>query len=279
LSKKALYAIIVAVIIPLAIFLYVNSLPKAKIPKPVFADSVRSVIKNGKQVNDTFWHRLPDFTLTNQLGQQVSLSDVSLSDSGKIIVADFFFTHCPTICPPMTRSMKKLQAGIKKAVDVGDKAPDIVQFLSFSIDPERDSVPALKKWADRFQVNPENWWLLTGDRKKIYDLSINEMKLMATDGGANDSSFIHTDIFVLIDKYGVIRTRRDQYGNPVFYHGLDSASMANLAEDIILLSLAKDQNKKSFLAGQLPVITGAMLITLVAVVIFLFLFRRKSTDR
>jgi len=179
----------------------------------------------------------------------------------------------------MTRSMKKLQAGIKKAIDVGDKAPDIVHFLSFSIDPERDSVPALKKWADRFQVNPENCWLLTGDRKKIYDLSINEMKLMATDGGVNDSSFIHTDIFVLIDKYGVIRTRRDQYGNPVFYHGLDSVSMANLAEDIILLSLAKDQNKKSFLAGQLPVIAWAMLITLVAVVIFLFLFRRKSTDR
>jgi protein SCO1/2 len=278
-NRKALYAIIVALIIPLAIFLFVNSLPKANIPKPVFADSVRSVVKNGKQINDTFWHHLPDFTLTNQLGKQVSFSDVSLSDSGKIVVADFFFTHCPTICPPMTRSMKKLQAGIKKAIDVGDKSPDIVQFLSFSIDPERDSVPALKKWADWFQVNPENWWLLTGDRKKIYDLSINEMKLMATDGGESDSNFIHTDIFVLIDKHGVIRTRRDQYGNPVFYHGLDSTSMANLAEDIILLSLAKDQNKKSFLAGQLPVIAVAMLITLVAVIIFLILFRRKSTDR
>jgi protein SCO1 len=279
LNRKALYGIIIALFIPLAIFLYVNSLPKAAIPKPIFADSVTSAIRKGKQVNDTIWHHVPDFTLTNQLGQKVSLSDVSLSDSGKIVVANFFFTHCPTICPPMMQSMKRLQNTVKKAVDVDGKTTGLVHFLSFSIDPERDSVAALKKWADRFQVDPSNWWLLTGDKKTIYDLSINEMKLMAVDGENVDSSFIHTDIFVLIDKNGVIRTRRDKNGNATVYRGLDSLSMRNLAEDIILLSLEKDPKKKTFLAGKLTTIAVALLIAFIAVGIFLFAFRKRPIKK
>src|SRR5213078_4184744 len=96
-NKKALYAIIVALIVPLLIFLYVNSLPKAAIPKPIFYDSVSSVIRNGKRINDTSWHRVPDFTLTNQLGQAVSLKDLAtINDNDtnrRVVVADFFYTH------------------------------------------------------------------------------------------------------------------------------------------------------------------------------------------
>ncbi len=281
MNKKALYAIIIALIVPLVIFLYVNSLPKAAIPKPIFYDSVSSVIKNGKQKNDTFWHHLPDFRLTNQLGQKVSLKDLVTMDgkdtSGRITVADFFYTHCPAICPVMTSNMKKLQNTVKKAVDIDGKTTELVQFISFSIDPERDSVAALKKWADRFQIDPSNWWLLTGDKQTIYDLSLKHMNLAVQDPKI-DSAFPHTDIFVLIDKNGVIRVRRDKLANPVLYHGLDSTSMANLSEDIVLLSLEKDRTKKSFFAGQLTTIAVAMLITLVIVGVFLFLFRKKFTQ-
>jgi protein SCO1/2 len=281
-NKKALYAIIVALIVPLAIFLYVNSLPKAAIPKPIFYDSVSSVIKNGKQKNDTFWHHLPDFKLTNQMGQTVSLSDlkrISPGDTdGRIVVADFFYTHCPTICPVMTRNMKRLQSSIKKAVDIDGKQTELVQFISFSIDPERDSVAALKKWADRFQIDPSNWWLLTGDKKIIYDLSLKQMNLAVQDPGI-DSSFPHTDMFVLIDKNGIIRARRDQYGNPLLYHGMDSVSLGNLSEDIVLLSLEKDPRKKGFLAGQLTTIAVSMLITFLVVGVFLFLYRKKFAQR
>jgi protein SCO1/2 len=280
-NRKALYGILIALILPLAIFLFVNSLPKAVIPKPIFYDSVSSVIKNGKQKNDTFWHHLPDFRLTNQLGQDVSLKDLvtinGKDTSGRIVVADFFYTHCPSICPVMTRNMKRLQNTVKKATDINGKTTELVQFISFSIDPERDSVAALKKWADRFQIDPSNWWLLTGDKQTIYDLSLKHMNLAVQDPKI-DSAFPHTDIFVLIDKNGVIRLKRDQFGNPVLYHGLDSTSMANLAEDIVLLSLEKDRTKKSFLAGQLTTIAVAMLITFIAVGIFLFLFRKKSSQ-
>jgi len=73
--------------------------------------------------------------------------------------------------------------------------------------------------------------------------------------------------------------RRDKDGNPILYHGVDSTSMANLSEDIVLLSLEKDRNKKSFLAGQLTTIAVAMLITLAIVGLFLFLFRKKFSQQ
>lgn len=237
------------------------------------------MIKNGKQHTDTFWHRIPDFILTNQLGQAVSLKDLFESsgkdNSGKIVVADFFYTHCPSICPVMTRNMKKLQNTVKKANDINGKKTELVQFISFSMDPERDSVAALKKWADRFQIDPSNWWLLTGDKQVIYDLSLKHMNLAIQDPKI-DSAFPHSDIFVLIDKKGVVRVRRDKNGNPTLYHGLDSVAMTNLAEDIVLLSLEKDRAKKSFMATELPTIVTAMLITAVAVIIFLLIFGKKS---
>ena len=152
-----------------------------------------------------------------------------------------------------------------------------VQFISFTIDPHRDSVPQLKKWADRFQIDPSNWWLLTGDKQTIYDLSLTHMNLAVQDPQI-DSSFPHTDIFVLIDRNGVVRVRRDKDGNPLLYHGLDSTSISNLSEDIVLLSLEKDRSKKSFLAGQFTTIAVAMLITLILVGLFLVLFRKKFSE-
>jgi protein SCO1/2 len=274
-NRKAIIGIIIALIIPLAIFLFINSLPKAVIPKPIVFDSSTSVIKNGKQKDDTAWHHIPDASLTNQLGEKVKLSDISLSDTGRIIVANFFFTHCPNICPGMTKQMRQLQKTVTRGESVGDTMADYVQFISFSIDPQRDSVEALKKWADRFQVDPSNWWLVTADTSVIYKMS-REMKLVAMDPSI-DSLFPHTDIFVLIDKHGVIRARRDKFGNPLLYHSRDSIAMANLAEDIVLLSLEKDK-KKSFLGGQLTTIAVSLLITFVAVGIFLYFFRKKAND-
>lgn len=275
MNKKAFLGIMMALVIPVIIFFFVDALPKAAIPRPLFYDSVATRIEKGKQVNDTIWQHIPNFTMTNQVGKQVSFSDVSLSDSGKITVVDFFFTHCPYICPNMTLEMKKLQSSVQKGVKVGDNKADYVQFISFSIDPERDSVMALKKWADRFQVDPDNWWLLTGDKKAIYDLSLKYMNLDVQDPSI-DTLFPHTDIFVLIDKHGVIRTRRDKDGNPLLYHSRDKQAMANLAEDIVLLSLEKDPKEKSIFAGKLRMLAVVFLIAIAGVGVFLFAFKKKD---
>jgi len=150
---------------------------------------------------------------------------------------------------------------------VGDKTPDFLHFLSFSIDPERDSVPRLKQWADRFQVNPEQWWLLTGDKKEIYDFAINDMKIGVVDGEGVDTSFIHTDHFVLID------TNRHVRG---YYHGLDSASLRQLSNDIIFLTMEKDPKRKSLFAGKLQLIAVVFLLAILAVGFLLFFMRKKE---
>jgi protein SCO1 len=281
MNKKAVFGILIALVIPVVAYLIMRAVPAVAPPQRVFYDSVSTKIVKGKQVNDTLWRHVPDFSLTNQFGQQVSWKDMMYkrSDSlteGKIVVIDFFFTHCPTICPTMTNNMKLLRDNIKSNNVVGDRSADFVQFLSISVDPERDSVPELKKWGDRFQVNPENWWLLTGNKKEIYDWAKNGLQLGIIDGGNVDSNFMHPQLFMLLDKDRVIRARRDKDGNVKMYNGLDSNSLRNLAEDIIFLSLEKDPRKKSPLAGQLELIAVVFAVAAVGVILLLTLMKKET---
>lgn len=200
-------------------------------PPRYYADSVINKVVNGKSTTDTVWHRVSNISLINQLGEQISLDDLK----GKIIIADFFFTRCPSICPALTRNMKDLQNALKMKNPRRKIDSAFVQFLSFSVDPERDSVPALKKYADRYGVNHDTWWLLTGPKKEIYDFALNELKLGLQDGGTVDSNFIHTGKFVMLDKERIVRG---------YYDGLDTTSLSRLAEDLTLLLLEKDRKKK-----------------------------------
>ena len=254
-----------ALLLPLICYFVIKRYSDSAVvmPQHYYADSVISNTKNGKRVSDTIWHRIADFSLINQAGDRVSWKDMS----GKIVVADFFFTHCPTICPGMTRNMKRLQESIYNGQRVGDKTNQQVHFLSFSIDPERDSVQRLKYWADKYQIDPDQWWLLTGDKKKIYDLILNEMKIPVEDGQGVDTSFMHTDHFVLLDSNHYVRG---------FYHGLDSTSLAKLSEDIVLLTLEKGKKEKSFFDGKLQLIAIVVLMTIMGVGLLLYFIRKKS---
>lgn len=282
MNKTALYALILAVLLPLVSYFIIKqfSAGALDIPQPVFSDTTISKVVNGKIQNETIWHMLPDFTLTNQDGKQVSLHEMVKIDPEtgdtvpKIVVANFFFTHCATICPGMTMNIKKLQESIKKSEKVGDRTADFVQFLSFSVDPDRDSVVALKKWADRFQINPENWWLLTGDKKTIYDLSLRHMNLSVQDPQGVDTGFFHTDVIVLIDRDRVVRMPRDEFGNPRTYRAGEEKDLIKLSEDIVLLMLEKDKKKKSFFAGKLELLGVVFLLALVGLGIFLFVLRK-----
>lgn len=266
MTKNALYALLLAILLPLVSYWIVKQTSKTAVilPKHYISDTVVSSIHKGKKVYDTVWHRLPDFSLTNQQGQKVSWDDLK----DKVVVADFFFTHCPTICPGLTYNMKRLQQSINNSKKVGDKTPKFVHFLSFSIDPQRDSVPQLKKWADRFQINPQQWWLLTGDKKEIYDMAINDMKLMVVDGEGIDTSFLHTDRFVLIDQQRRIRG---------YYHGLDTMDLKRLASDIVLLSMEKTPDERSFFEGKLEIMAIAFFAAIIgAGALLLILQKRKN---
>ena len=271
MNKTALYGLIIGLFIPVMAYFIMKFIPTNEMPHRLSFDRVERTVKNGKETNDTIWNKVPDFKFKNQLGKTVSWKDME----GKIVVADFFFTRCPSICPLMTRNMKRLQDAVKKNVRVGPKDADFVQFISFTVDPLHDSVPELKKYADRFQINPNNWWLLTGDKKEIYDLALKGMMLGINETEL-DTAFIHPQNFVLIDNERVLRSRRDAFGNVQLYDGLDSADVKNIAEDIVLLTLEKDRNKKFFLADKLPLIGIVFGIAVILITGMMVLFKKKK---
>lgn len=227
MTKKAALALLIAIILPLLGYLLLSyfSQRNIRMPQRFFYDSVVVNNNRGKSTFDTAWHHVNNFHFTNQLGQQVSLDDLK----GKVIVMDFFFTHCPTICPQLAISMKKLQSAFAPS-------DSLVQFISISVDPENDSVPRLMDWAEKFNVSPDNWWLGRANRDSTYKFALTEMKASIADVGV-DTGFIHTENFFLLDKNRVIRG---------WYNGLDSVAQQNLIRDIPLLILEKD-HKKSFM--------------------------------
>ncbi len=222
-----------AILLPLTGYFLVKFYSKdaVHIPHHYFYDSVVVNEKNGKKTSDTVWHKVKNIHFTNQLGKKVSLDDLK----GKVIVLDFFFSRCPSICPGLARNMKKLQ-------DSFVKNDSIVQFISISVDPEHDSVPQLRKFADRLNVNHDSWWFVTGDKKEIYDFAFNEIKASIADSGI-DTAFIHTENFFLLDSNRIVRG---------WYNGFDTLKQEQLVRDIPTLMLERDKKSPSLLRGFIP---------------------------
>nr|MDQ2718828.1 SCO family protein [Bacteroidota bacterium] len=109
------------------------------------------------------------------------------------------------------------------------------------VDPKHDSLQQLRNWARKFNVNPDSWWLLTGNRDSIYQLALKEIKASVADVNI-DTAFIHTENFFLLDKERIVRG---------WYSGLDTVAQAKLVRYIPLLMLEKDRKKtfKDFLKG------------------------------
>ena len=157
------------------------------------------------------FHKIPDFSFTNQNGENITQDTFE----DKIYVTDFFFTTCPGICPMMTKNMDILQQEF-----IND---DSVLLLSHSVTPTIDSVPQLKKYALDKNIG-NNWHLITGDKKEIYDLG-RQFYFVEEDLGDPKGldDFLHTENFVLIDKNKHIRG---------IYNGLSINSIKQLIADI-----------------------------------------------
>src|SRR6187431_3289502 len=163
MKKNAILGLLMVIILPLTGYYIVKYLGEQAVHMPgrYFYDSVAVIEKNGKTTTDTIWHQAKNMNFINQLGKKVTLDSLK----GKILVVNFFFSRCPTICPEMAKSMKRLQSSFVNSND------SIVQFISISIDPEHDSVPQLRKFANRYTANHDSWWFVTGDKKEIYDFA------------------------------------------------------------------------------------------------------------
>ena len=139
------------------------------------------------------------FTLTNQLGDATTLQDLK----GKVWVADIIFALCPGPCPKMTEEMSKLQS----AFDA--KRP--LRFVTLTTHPEHDTPKVLKTYSEKFSADPSRWYFLTGPKRELLaNLAIGSLKLSAVEKEetlqeSENDLFIHTTMFVLVDKAGKIR--------------------------------------------------------------------------
>lgn len=158
----------------------------------------------GKTVQDTVYHEIADFTFTNQEGKEIN----NLSVDGKVYVADFFFTSCPTICPVMKTQMLRVYEKFKDQ-------PDFL-ILSHTLDPTHDTPKLLKDFASKLGVEDDKTWhFLTGDQEKIFEIGQTSYMTTAMADQAEPGGYLHSGAFILVDQNGHIRgvydgTKEDQ---------------------------------------------------------------------
>jgi len=139
-------------------------------------------------------HTIDTFSLQSQRGHLITKDSLN----GTIYVANFFFTSCGSICPKMTNNLSVLQEAF---INISQ-----VKLVSFTVMPEKDSVAALKKYGVNHHIDPDKWYLLTGNKERIYKLGRQSYFSEKRLGMQKDSSdFLHTESMLLIDKIGRIR--------------------------------------------------------------------------
>ena len=172
--------------------------------------------------------KVPEFIFTNQDNRFISNEDFL----GKVYVAEFFFTSCPSICIEMNQNMKILDEEFADRDDFG--------IASFTIDPITDTPKVLKEYSERLNVKSQNWHFLTGKIDDVYELSNSGFNIFAGVNPAVAGGFEHYGFFALIDKNGYIRSRRDANGNPIVYYlGITSSGASEQGIDMIKEDIIK----------------------------------------
>lgn len=173
----------------------------------------------------TKFGKVPKFNFVNQDSVQVDNSFFN----DKVYVVEFFFTTCPTICPIMTQSMLKIESAF------GDL--DNFAIASFTINPDHDTPSVLKEYMLNHGVTSKNWQMLTGNESDIMTLANKGFDLYAAAKEKAPGGFEHSGMFALVDKHGVIRSRQDEFGNPILYYRGITETSKDEAGDVIDTSM------------------------------------------
>ena len=213
--KKQIVLLSLLVAALVAYFLLVKKNNPSRRKLPVFyAEEAQKTIENGKEITDTVYHTIPDFKFLDQDGDTVTQERFK----NAIYVTDYFFTTCPSICPKMMSQMVRVRDAEKNRNDF--------LILSHSVNPDNDSVAVLKKYADLLHADSKRWMLVTGRKKDIYDIAMDGYKLPLSEDPRVPGGFLHSSLFVLVDKEKRIRG---------YYDGTDSLEVNKLLKDIDLL--------------------------------------------
>jgi len=185
-------------------------------PRDINPELVDSSLHNRGIGTEGIYHQISPFNLVDQHGLEVSENDIE----NKVIVVDFFFVSCGSICPIMTKNLKRVHDFYKKNHNV--------LILSHTVWPEMDSVSELNNYANEHDANYETWRFLTGDKKELYRLARKDYMVVPAINDPNyqhgsEADFIHTENVVLIDKKKRIRG---------YYDGTDENAMKKLVSDI-----------------------------------------------
>ena len=172
--------------------------------------------------------KVQDFLFLNQDSLLIGNEDFK----GKVYVAEFFFTKCPSICIEMNQNMKILDELYGDREDFG--------IASFTIDPENDTPTALKKYSELIDVKSKNWHFLTGDIDEIYALSNKGFNIFSSINEKVAGGFEHQGFFALVDQNGYIRSRLNDYGTPLVYY----SGISNENESIQGIEMIKEDIEK-----------------------------------
>ena len=185
-------------------------------PRDINPELVDSSLHNRGIGTEGIYHQISPFNLVDQHGLEVSENVIE----NKVVVVDFFFVSCGSICPIMTKNLKRVHEFYKKN-------PNVL-ILSHTVWPEMDSVSVLNNYANEHDANYETWRFLTGDKKELYRLARKDYMVVPSIIDPNyqhgsEADFIHTENVVLIDKKKRIRG---------YYDGTDENAMKKLVSDI-----------------------------------------------
>lgn len=208
-GKKIALLLFLTVLIPGAIFLFWGSKNHYNY-LPYIGE--REVNASG----DTTYFTVPPFHFIDEDGKAFTDKDVE----GKVLIVDFFFTRCTSICPRMSAQMQQLQ------LQLDDPSYKDVLFLSHTVDPEHDTPAVLKAYAKRLEADSTRWKFLTGDAPDIYRQGNLGYLLSASKDSSAAEQFVHSPQFVLVDKQHHIRG---------MYDGTNTEAMRDLVTDLKML--------------------------------------------
>jgi protein SCO1 len=168
--------------------------------------------------------KAPQFLLTNQNNETIS----NKTYAGKVFLVEFFFTTCPTICPIMNKNMKDIHKKFATNSNFG--------IASITINPDNDTPEVLKEHIKKIGAEGKNWHFLTGKRDVIFEIANKGFNLFVGQNSKVIGGFEHSGLFALIDKNGNIRSRKDNFGNPIIYYdGLEAKGVKQIEQDITKL--------------------------------------------
>ena len=221
MNDRRLKVLAIAIVLVMPVFFLLVFQPLGKIPRPKaphrqFAIGVKeSVNDKGEKVYDSIYRVIPNFKFQTQSGDSLELDSLH----GNIYVADFFFATCPGICPKLSNSLERVQQAFIR--------DNNFRIVSFSVDPAKDSVPALRAYASLHNAIPGKWFFLRGSKENVFALAKTGFSLTAKDDeDGGPEAFIHSEKLVLVDQNGNIRG---------YYSGVDSTRVNKLMGDIVLL--------------------------------------------